>query len=36
MLNDQENSVFALLPALLFVILIAYLMMSDPFVSGPF
>lgn len=35
MLN-KDNSILVLFPALLFVLLITYLLMSDPFIAGPY
>ncbi len=34
--NEEENVIVALVPAILFVMLVVYLLMSDPFVIGPF
>jgi hypothetical protein len=37
MLNKREDSVVApLIPAVLFVVLVVYLLMSDPLIIGPF
>ncbi len=36
MLNKETDSVVAFVPAALFIVLVVYLMMSDPFIVGPF
>jgi hypothetical protein len=37
MLNEREDSIIApLVPAMLFVVLVVYLLMSDPLIIGPF
>jgi hypothetical protein len=34
--NDKEKSIAAFVPASLFLVLVLYLLMSDPFITGPF
>ncbi len=36
MFKEKSDPVFALIPALLFVLLVIYLLISDPAAVGPF
>jgi hypothetical protein len=36
MFKEKSDPVFALIPALLFVLLVIYLLVSDPTIVGPY
>ncbi len=36
MFNEKSDPVYAVIPALLFLVLVVYLLVSDPAIVGPF